>query len=99
MITEYLFSFPAVYVILMVYFTVGAIRTFWPEKKAEHPSCTLSTWYRKYRIVHHTNGNWFRVQVWRVWFPVWVPVRSYIGTSEEARSVAYKHRFDVVERL
>lgn len=31
---------------------------------------TISTWYRKYRII--TDGYCYRPQVWRIWCPLWL---------------------------
>lgn len=61
---------------------------------------TLSTWYRKYRVVLD-NFAGYEAQVWRVWFPIWWQING-VNTStslDRAIEVCRKHSNPVVVNL
>lgn len=38
-----------------------------------------------YRVISHgTYAKWYKVQVWRWWFPVWWTARGYLVSQKDA---------------
>lgn len=45
-----------------------------------------------YRVVNHGYyGKWYKVQVWRWWWPFWTTVREYLDTEEDAAEFIRGH--------
>lgn len=55
-------------------------------------SCSLSTWWRRYRIMPDSYGG-HEVQVWRIWLPIWLQL-GFVNTfhsREDAVKFATRH--------
>jgi len=45
-----------------------------------------------YRVVTHGYyGSWYKVQIWRWWFPVWWTIRNYLDTKDQAAEFIRGH--------
>lgn len=38
-----------------------------------------------YRVLPHGHyGKWYKVEVWRIWWPFWVTAAKYLDSEQEA---------------
>lgn len=52
---------------------------------------SLSTWYKRYRIVHD-NYLGYEAQVWRIWWPMWTQLYFTNTSSTQDRAIAICRR-------